>query len=355
MIKSYDEILNTMKQEFAQRAGFEADDASDIGIRLKVLASQIYSLWLQVGWLTRQAFPHTATGNELDMHAQMRGISRREATKAQGELTFSRETPLTHNVIIPAGTVCAAFDNPELRFITTQDAVLNKGITAVTAPAIAEKGGKEYNVIEGVIRQIVTPLDEIESVNNAEEFSGGFDAEDDESLRERILNCYGNILNGANIDFYKSCVMEFNGIKSANVVKWPLGYGSLDIFVQGTSGYVPHHLLNQISNKLNEIKEVSTIIRVFNANCTPFNLTARVYAKKTHNPDIVREEVKTAITNEIDKLKVGDPVYLNKIGKVILEVDGVADYVFVNAQNAPAQADNYYIPGVIEVTVEEEQ
>ena len=44
---TYDEILQAMTEEFTGLAGFSPDGASDIGIRMKVLAAQLYELWLK--------------------------------------------------------------------------------------------------------------------------------------------------------------------------------------------------------------------------------------------------------------------------------------------------------------------
>ena len=61
-IQRYETILERMKETFRQEAGFEADDASDVGIRLKVLAGEVFSLLHSVDWLRRQVFPQTAQG-----------------------------------------------------------------------------------------------------------------------------------------------------------------------------------------------------------------------------------------------------------------------------------------------------
>ena len=68
-----------MRETFSDKAGFSPDDASDIGIRLKVLAGEIYSACSQAEFLKRQAFPQTAEGDFLDLHARQRGISRKPA------------------------------------------------------------------------------------------------------------------------------------------------------------------------------------------------------------------------------------------------------------------------------------
>ena len=107
MSETYESILSRMQGRFQELAGFQADDASDIGIRLKVLAGEIFSAYTNLDWLQRQVFPQTAQGSQLDYHAQQRGIQRKSAVCSQGMLEFSREAALLYDVTIPEGTVCA--------------------------------------------------------------------------------------------------------------------------------------------------------------------------------------------------------------------------------------------------------
>ena len=65
-METYDAILARMKEKFQELSGFSADDASDVGIRMKVLAGEVFSLWNGLEWLKRQAFPATAMGEYLE-------------------------------------------------------------------------------------------------------------------------------------------------------------------------------------------------------------------------------------------------------------------------------------------------
>ena len=60
-------------------------------------AAQIYAMYLQADWVARQAFPQTAEGDYLDLHAQLRGLERKQASHAAGTLRFfadqAAETP----------------------------------------------------------------------------------------------------------------------------------------------------------------------------------------------------------------------------------------------------------------------
>ena len=49
-MESYEEILERMKNKFTELSGSNVNDDSDIGIRMKVLAGEIFSLQNNVNW-----------------------------------------------------------------------------------------------------------------------------------------------------------------------------------------------------------------------------------------------------------------------------------------------------------------
>ena len=65
-MESYEEILERMKNKFTELSGSNVNDDSDIGIRMKVLAGEIFSLQNNVNWLKNQMFAQTAVGEQLD-------------------------------------------------------------------------------------------------------------------------------------------------------------------------------------------------------------------------------------------------------------------------------------------------
>ena len=70
-MESYDSILKRMEDAYEEKSGCRPEAVSDIGLRLRVLAGEIYRAQEQVAWLKRQAFPQTAEGEYLDRHAQL--------------------------------------------------------------------------------------------------------------------------------------------------------------------------------------------------------------------------------------------------------------------------------------------
>ena len=84
------DFLQKMQQRYEELTGIPADEASDIGVRLRILAEQLELLYQQLEEEKKQAFAQTATGLALEQHAQQKGLQRRKAIAAQGEVIFSR-------------------------------------------------------------------------------------------------------------------------------------------------------------------------------------------------------------------------------------------------------------------------
>ena len=111
----FEEIYAHMAAEYKTLAGVEPEDAADVSIRLKVLAGELYTVLCAAESLKLNCFPQTAAGEALDLHAEERGLVRKDAVKSVGTLTFSRRTALGYAAEIPAGTVCAALRTRLLR------------------------------------------------------------------------------------------------------------------------------------------------------------------------------------------------------------------------------------------------
>ena len=185
-MESYQGILTRMEEAYREETGREVTAVSDLGLRLRVLAGELFRLEGELEWLGRQAFPQTAWGEELDLHGAQRGLPRREAKQAAGVLTFSRYLPLDFDLVIPAGTVAASGGEEAVEYETTEEGTLTAGELTVDVPARAVAGGAQGNAASGYINTLVTPVSGIDYVVNEAAFTGGEDREPDDSYRERI-------------------------------------------------------------------------------------------------------------------------------------------------------------------------
>ena len=114
-METYDEIYGRMKNAYEHETGDSFNEVSDIAIRLKVLAGEIFKLQTNLEWWKRQMFAVSASGECLDKLASQRGIERKKAMKSTGEITFNISQPCSHDIIIPKGCVCLLYTSPSPR------------------------------------------------------------------------------------------------------------------------------------------------------------------------------------------------------------------------------------------------
>lgn len=327
-MESYEEILSRMQDEFTSLAGFMPEEASDIGVRLKVLAGEIFSLEANLEWLKNQMFTKTATGECLDLHAEERGLERKEAKKSKGTLTFSRESALDYDVEIPQGTVCSLSGTEGIRYITTEAGTLTAGNLEVEVPAESELGGKNKNTGQETIVVMVTPPVGITSVTNEVAFTGGTDAESDEVLKERILESYKNISNGSNKAFYKEEVLKYDGIHSASVIPTARGTGTVDIYVAGKGSVASESLISKIQNDISNLRELNLDVQIKSPTLVEVDVMMSITLKPGYVLSEVRTECQKVINEFFENLSIGEQVIFAAIGQKVFEVEGVKNYSF---------------------------
>lgn len=323
MSETYESILSRMQGRFQELAGFQADDASDIGIRLKVLAGEIFSAYTNLDWLQRQVFPQTAQGSQLDYHAQQRGIQRKSAVCSQGMLEFSREAALLYDVTIPEGTVCATSQEGGQRFLTTRKGILKAGDFSVSVPAASEEGGAGANAAAGTVKVLVTPPPGVTAVTNRGAFTGGADGETDQELRERILESYRNIPNGTNSAFYREFALQYDGVYSASVSPRARGAGTVDVYVASKGDVPGSDLITRIQNDLNAVKEINVDVQVQGAQKVSVDIILYLVPKAGYDYSELKPLAEQALRDYMAGLSIGESVYMTKATAVVYGVEGV--------------------------------
>jgi hypothetical protein len=137
---------------------------------------------------------------------------------ATGVLVFSRPTAALSDIVIPAGTICAALadDGTLLQFSTNAAVTLETGETQVYANATAQASGTAGNVSTGLATIIRTPIVGISAVTNDSPFTGGTDQESDTDLRERAL--YTIWVNGrATVPLMEEHIDGVAGVRETHV------------------------------------------------------------------------------------------------------------------------------------------
>lgn len=345
----FEEIYARMASQYEQMAGFRPDDASDAGIRLKVLAGEIYTALCAVEAMRDDSFPQTAAGACLDLHAGERGLTRKPAVCAQGTLTFTRGTALTYDVSVPKGTVCAS-SGAAVEFETTEAAVLEAGALSVTVPAQAVVGGRAHNAAVNAVDTLVTPPAGIEGVHNAAPFTGGADAESDAQLRARLLSCYAVLPNGANSETYRRAALGVPGVRSVNVVPRVSGLGTIGVYLYGDGTPVSADTVAAVQAVLDALREISVNVTVAAAEPTQVDTVLYITPKNGCTFGEAKALCEAAVGAYFDSLSVGDPYVLAAVTAAVMQTGAVKNCTLpLSAEDHATAADEIVVPGAISV------
>lgn len=319
-----DEIYNNLKQSYETESGLALNDGGDMSLRFYAVAAELVSLWAQSDYVNRQCFPQTASGEYLDKHAEMRGLSRGGAVKAQGYIRFTITAARSRDVYIPAGTRCMTASLAE--FVTTADAFISAGSLYCDAPAEALYAGKQGNASGGEVNIMQNAPVGVSSVSNTLAFTGGADSESDEALRKRILESYGSIPNGGNAAYYEMLAKNVEGVSAVKVLPRERGRGTVDIIIASNSGMPTATLINSVSAAVDARREICADITVCAPTATSVDVTAAVSVDSGYTSSSVLENVRSAITAYFNGSLLGKSVLRAELVNIIYSVPGVKNY-----------------------------
>lgn len=317
-METYEDILTGLREAYEKESGHRPEDVSDTGLRLRVFAGELYRLWAKLSWLERQAFPQTASGEWLDRHGAQRGVVRREAEHARGTLTFSRYLPLSFDVVIPKGTVCAAPGEEPMEYETLSDAVLETGKLSVDVPAQAVEGGRKGNAGAGCVNTLVEPTTTVNYVTNKAAFTGGREKEEDEVYRQRVLGAYANPSNGTNAAYYRETALACEGVSAAGVLPRANGANTVSVYIRGKDGAPSAETIARLQAVFSKEREMGVTVSVQAAAEKAVDVKVRLKVKPEADFSRAAEDAKKALGLYFSGLTMGSPVYLAELEKVIL-------------------------------------
>lgn len=338
---SYDEILEKMVKKYEELSGFKIYEESDIMIRLRVLASELFNSYNALEFVKRQMNVKTAESEYLDNHALQRGLSRKNGVKAKGEVTFSLSSVIDTDIIISKGTVVSTSSADAKSFETDEAVVLKAGSLSVKAKVTATKAGADHNVMKNTVCVMVTPPLYVSSVTNEMYFTGGADGESDDDLRKRIIDSYSDISNSTNEIYYKRLMESVEGVYSSSVVAGERGAGTLNIYLcgKGDKQITKEHF--ETAQKLvDENRELNVDVMVAYASKRKVFISFALEVLEGYDFDEVQSLLKVKIKDFVDSLGVAKPLLMCELSDVIFHTQGVKRFNLIQAYSEdiyPAQ------------------
>lgn len=325
MTFTYNEILEEMKKAYFEKCSRRVEDSSDLGARFHAVASELYALACYADFIVRQAFVQTADGEYLDSHAELRSITRKQKSKASGTLSFGLAEPTDAEVQIPEGSAVCVKNSPYIQFETTQSAVIAPGDYEVEVPAQAIAFGSEYNVPAMSAAVMVNPPSGVTYAHNNNPFCGGFDDENDDSLRKRIIGSYRIYQNGINASSAEAKILELDEITDCFVPP-ATEPNVLDVYVRTYSGSVSDELILQIKEAIGVTELCGTTVNVVSAKENPVTVKAFAVLPLSFDKNEIKERITSEITQAFKACKIGEALSLSKLSNQI-NSDGFENFV----------------------------
>lgn len=189
----------------------------------------------------------TDIANFIDKFADNYDLSRNPAEFATGTVFFGRIDPPSSNITIPEGTKIKTLDNKI--YTTTEEVIMEtpgtdlydpeSNLYVVEVNVKATEGGVIGNTTSGTITEFIDNVSGLNYVFNKDNFTSGYDEEDNTSFIARIRNqLSGN--NVGTIDGYKRIILNnFRDVKDILIVgpgnelmKRDSGFGgAIDIWI----------------------------------------------------------------------------------------------------------------------------
>jgi uncharacterized phage protein gp47/JayE len=153
--KTYSDIMTDMETALKHSFGSDVDlsPGSPINLITNLFAVELSKAWLTLEDVYNSAFLNTSAGTALENIGAIVGVSRDMGSKATGEVTFLRTTPLPSGSIrtIPAGTIIKSNEEYPLKYVTTQSVYMYPTINDETATIIDQSKFSLENYVGEVI------------------------------------------------------------------------------------------------------------------------------------------------------------------------------------------------------------
>lgn len=294
---------------------------------LAPVAAELERIYIEAADEDRQSFlidadgNATATGDRIDRRVQEFGITRKEGAKAEVTLTLTADSP----TVVPVFTRFMTSDSEPIVFETQAEVTATPAGANVTALSIED--GLFNNVAPNTIDSGQDDFDRIITVTNANAAAGATDAESDEDLIDRFLAYMQRQATSGNAAHYERWATEVSGIREARVTPIWNGPGTVKVVLIAENGGAP------VPTKVTEVANYIEEQRPIGATVTVIGIQERVIAVSATvvlQPGVLLADVKasfaTAYSAYLESIPSGGVVTPTKVGGILINTDGVADY-----------------------------
>lgn len=310
-----------IQQRISDRLTIEANKLEG-GFAQDIIGSISYELAniidTELDNIINRAFVSTATGEDLDQLGNDYGLPRREDAQAIVYLEITGDEFATINSNVKAVYNNLVYTVQEFKKINSSGVALVK--------AKCDTAGVIGNVPANTINEFLTDYAGLRAVTNPEPAYDGFDREDDEIYRQRILDYLKEDATNANKAQYEKWAREVTGVQKA-VIKGAeeMGAGNVGVFISAIESIVSDELINAVKTHIEEVQPINATIIVESLNYININVSANLILKDGFNEIDVKDEFVKALKEYLST--VDNAVSYFKISELLFNCSGVEDVV----------------------------
>lgn len=325
------QIITRVHNDTVARLDEETLRRSDIAVFERVIAGASHALYSVLEFGRNQLFSTTAQTSYLEEQGTIFGLSRKQAVKASGQVTF---TYANGWVDVPVGTVLQNGEN----LYTTTTAPNQSGVSTIQANV----AGTAYNLD---INTTLTMSSAVAGVNNevvcTTAINNGTDEETDDALRVRVLERTQNPPRQGTKEDYIAWCKEVEGCGNAWCFPREYGEGTVTMRVVDDDMNIPEQeLVDKIQTYVQDKTNIMATVYTEKPIAQPIDITLKITPDNT----TLRTNVETAIKNLFKKESIpGGKIYLSHINAVISSVNTEEDHT-ITSPSADLQAtDNAHL------------
>ncbi|EFO5844141.1 hypothetical protein HNS98_004784 [Salmonella enterica] len=260
-------------------------------IQLMVITPYLWIVDTLINNVLRNLFLMTASGPFVDLFAAALRLTRKDATRATGNITFIKASPDT-SVTVPAGTVIQTerINGVIYAVKTTQQVVIPAGTAQARVSATATDSGTAFNLAPGYYQILPEAVDGIAAVRNDDNWltTPGSDQESDDELKDRCRNQF-NLAGSYHTDaVYRSLIAAQAGLSIDRIFfqhDAPRGPGTANAFLLLDTGVISQPYLDRVNQYITDQGHHGhgDDIRCFALPETRHDLAVTVYIKNLAN------------------------------------------------------------------------
>lgn len=278
-------------------------------------AMSLAKAYIDMGDIISLGFIEDTFDAYLDKRVNEFGVYRKEGSKAIGEIKVTGK----EGTVLENGT---SFLCNDLKFIMLNDVTIGESNDICYVEA--EEVGYRYNLSSNSNFTLTEVNNNIESLTNEKDFTGGVDVESDEDLRKRFVKVVNNPSTSGNKSHYEEWALEVNGVGRAIVYPLWNGNGTVKVMIVGNDNKsVDEDIINNTKLHIEENMPIGCQLTVTTPTNLNVNVIATVELKEGYEISEVKEEFETKL-NEYLKTITNELTY-SKVYGILVNILGVED------------------------------